>query len=52
MKIVSNKELSFGAMLDSGATKEQLMKRFALTERQYDAVIRDLRRIRTEAMKK
>jgi len=40
------KELSFSLLLKSRATKEQLMKRFCLNEKQYNKVISCLESIR------
>lgn len=41
-----SRDLSFRACLDAGQTKEQLMKRFSMTENEFNRVIASLQEIR------
>lgn len=43
---------SFSQMLKSGAAKDELMKKFALTEAQYNKVIACVEKIKKEAQAK
>ncbi len=45
-KRVMLREGSFGALLDRGWTKEQLMERFCLSEGEYERVLGSLMKIR------
>ncbi len=46
MKIKSNKELSFKKQLEAGATKEELMKKYSLTEKEFDKIVAGLEKIK------
>ncbi|MDP2217220.1 MAG: hypothetical protein Q8J68_08045 [Methanolobus sp.] len=46
MKIKSNKELSFATRLKAGATKEELMKKYCLTEKEFDKTVAGLEKIK------
>lgn len=48
MNVKSNSELSFGAKLNAGWTKEQLMKHYCMNEREYDKSIASLKKIRSQ----
>lgn len=46
MKVKSNKELSFATQLAAGATKEELMKKFCLTEEEFTKNVARLEKIK------
>lgn len=45
-KIITNKEHSFGAAVDSGMSKEDIMKKFSMTSDHYEKVLASLNKIR------
>jgi len=51
MKIVSNKEVSFGAMVDAGKSKDEIMKLRDMTEKEYDKALASLLKVREDAAK-
>lgn len=46
MIVKSNKELSFAARLAAGATKEELMKKYSLTEKEFEKQVARLAKIK------
>ncbi len=48
----SNRELSFGYLLDHGTSREELMKRFALSEGEYERKLASLKDIRKRTAEK
>lgn len=44
MSVKTNAEISFRARLESGWTKEQLMKHYDLTEERYEKIVASLKK--------
>lgn len=49
MGIISNKELSFGRLYDSGLSKEDIMRKLSMKSNEYDRVLKSLLEIRVRA---
>lgn len=46
MRVKSNKELSFAAQLEVGVSKEELMKKYCLTEKEFNIRVARLEKIK------